>query len=812
MRVHSHTLSQRLAYTFKTAKGTPLVFDLSAFQPALDAIRRRCRELRQPADLAGLLKATKGGGSAATRGNKTAAACPPDRVERMALVAAAFERYLDITLFDGQILAGLVMAGGGLAELATGEGKTFAAALCAVERALEGGGCHVLTANDYLAERDAAWLRPVYQALGLSVAAIRSGMDPEARRLAYAADITYATAREVVYDYLRDGLAYSVRELRQRPLAAAIVDEADFLMIDQARTPMVIAGGAAGDSHTVRVCGCLAERLVPLEHYRLDRRNKRVALTLSGQQAVAAVLRLEGMHQLEDIEIYARVHAALYARCLLQRDVDYVVRAGRVELVDCFTGRVAEGRRWPYGVQAAVEAREAVAIQSESGILNSITLQRFFPLYPKLAAMTATALPAAEELAEVYGLSIYLIPPQRASRREDAPDRLFLTLAAKETALVEAVVAEHRRQRPVLLVTGSVKESEHLASLLAARGLACQVLNAKNDQQEAHAIARAGCRSMLTISTELAGRGTDIRLGGPEADPAELAFLSSLGGLCLLVSGRRESRRHDDQLRGRAGRQGEPGYSCFFTSLEDELFERYGIKEFLSPELRGQLEGAAVEGSAAGLAVEAAATASVAAAVGERPLHDKRAQAEMDRAQRLIETQLHRLRKARLRSSQLLELQRRRLLAWREELLHAEAVAARGPALAALDRFWQRHLALAEDLREGIHLAAYGGRDPEREFDRRLDEAYLAGLAELEKQVAALQDADSVGSEPVQQADWQAAGNSATWTYQIDEDPLPAFSLGAVAGSADIVQALVQLPLSLARGLFGRRRRVTGKA
>ena len=869
MKSSSLSAGKRLAYSFSTANGVPIYFDLSGFMPTLAFIRQRSHALQAAEDLAAAFSLTRDSSAAVNadmetlpgfRRKKRWAYCSPRHAEQLALAVVAFERALGIHLFDNQIIAGLVMCGGGLAELATGEGKTFAAALTAIVRGAEGQGCHVFTANDYLVERDAAWLAPVYSVLGLSCAALISDLDEAARRKAYQADITYLSAREAVYDYLRDGLVSSAENLRQRSLAAAIVDEADFLMIDQARAPLVIAAQSHAPAQLLRRYAFLAEKLRPGQHFTVDQRMRRITLTMEGQRAVSAVLQLEGMHRTEDLEPFARVHAALYARCLLVRDVDYVVRTARVELVDCFTGRVADGRRWPYGVQAAVETREQVPVQTETAILGSLTMQRFFPLYSKLAGMTATALPAAEEFVEVYGLSVHLISPRLPSCRLDAPDRLFLTLAEKETALLETAAAEHARGRPVLLVTASVAESEHIAALLHAQGIACQVLNAKFDRDEAELIARAGCRGAVTVATEMAGRGTDIRLGGPQPDPAELSWLAGLGGLCILVSGRRESRRHDDQLRGRAGRQGEPGSTCFYTSLEDPLFQRYGLCDFLSPQLRQQLEQARLQEEQPGL--------QLAPGLEHRsfmPVQDKRAQEEMDWAQRLIETHMHRLRSARRRSSQLLELQRRRISTWRSGLLQlGNGQSAR---LAAIDQFWQEHLALAEDLREGIHLARYGGRDPEREFDRRLDEAFLEGLAQLENTqeaelsrpvsdlapgwpVAALgsdltpgspdaapgSDPSSgwpvpvPGSDPTPgcpvsdsgsdpSSEWlvpvpgsdttgfgaaASGGSGSTWTYQIDEDPLPAFTLPGLAGGTDLVQSVLQLPVLLFCWLLDR--------
>ncbi|OHD33886.1 MAG: hypothetical protein A2004_01250, partial [Spirochaetes bacterium GWC1_61_12] len=667
-------------------------------------------------------------------------------------------------------------------ELATGEGKTFAAALAAGYWALDGRGCHILTANDYLAERDARWLEPVYQALGLSCAFVIQGMAPNERRAAYQADITYLTAREAGYDYLRDRLAGAPAELVQRGLDSALVDEADCLLIDEARSPLVIADRADGAPEDLTVFGAIAGSLVPGQDFQAEANSHGLGLTLAGQERVASALGSGGMHQPEDRERFARVHAALYARCFLERDRDYLVKAASLQLVDELTGRVAQGRRWPYGVQAAVEAREGLPPVAESAILGSITLQRFIPLYRRIAAMTATAAPAAEEFFTIYGLAVHVIPPRLPSRRVDAPDRLFRTIAGKEAAIVAEVAAEQERGRPVLLATSSVADSERLADQLRAAGVPCQVLNARNDQDEALAIAAAGCQGAVTVSTDMAGRGTDIQLGGPQASAAERTRLAKLGGLYVLGCARRESRRLDDQLRGRAGRQGDPGLTRFYCSLEDPLFARYGVAAFLPPEYLQSIGPADSE------------------------LHDRRASREIDRAQRLIEGHHHRVRDARRRSSQLFELHRRRIASLREACLFGLDGDVRRGRLAAIDGFWTEHLAAYEELREGIHLVRYAGRDPDREFDRRLDEAFEAGLS-----ACGLRDGDDASaaeaSASAAEADvsaWPArrpGGAGATWTYQIDEEPVEPFRLPSVMNGASLVESVVQVPLSLLRAL-----------
>jgi preprotein translocase subunit SecA len=718
----------------------------------------------------------------------------PDRLlpETFALAAEVAVRRLGLRPFDTQLLAGIVMARGRLAELATGEGKTLAATLPAVLYALGGRGVHVMTANDYLAQRDAAWMGPVYRAFGLQATAVTEWLPAARRRRAYGADVTYVTARQAGFDFLRDSLAYDPADVVQREFHIALVDEADFILIDEARVPLVLAAADDGpDVDPVRADEA-ARGLEPGRHFVLDRAARSLHLTPSGERRVREILGVGGMHEERFRLVYAAVYVALQARHLLARDADYIVRNGRIALVDELTGRVARDRRWPHGIQAALELKEGLAVRSPGRIFGSITVQHLLNLYPLRAAMTATAVPAAVEFNLFFGLGVVVIPPHQPCRRRDEPDSVFLTAATKQAALISAIEQAHRTGRPVLVGTRTVGESESLAKSLRVRGLEVSVLNAKNDRREAAVIARAGLPGAVTISTNMAGRGTDIKLGGavrlrsPQEERTRRKKIEALGGLLVIGTNRHESVRIDGQLRGRSGRQGDPGESRFFVSLEDELFRRYGVAGFLPKKI---LERAQADSN--------------------RPVADARLVREVERAQSIIEHQNYLIRRTLRRYSLLVEEQRRAVQAMRRPALltaelpeaiteecarDLEKLSARTGEprarqilsrifLVALDRFWADHLALVEDLREGIYLQRFGAREPLLEFIRLASDRFREGLSGV---------IDDCRTElrvrlkrPCKDGDAGALkAPSSTWTYALEDEPLPAFNLGAISGGA----------------------------
>jgi preprotein translocase subunit SecA len=499
--------------------------------------------------------------------------------EAFALVREASSRVLGMRHFDVQVIAGIAMHHGKLVEMQTGEGKTLAAVLPAYLNALQGKGVHILTFNDYLAKRDWEWMGPVYRFLGLSVAYIIEGMSINERKRAYDSDITYVTAKEAGFDYLKSFLCTNTEEIIQRPFNYAIIDEADSILIDEARVPLVIAGGTQENEISLNQIDNLVKDLKPIIHFDTDEYKRNVFLTEEGIRYVERTFGIEELFDKRNVDLIARINNALHAHVLLKCDVDYIVKNGKIELVDEFTGRIAENRRWPYGLQEAIEVKEGFLPESKGQIMASITLQNFIKLYPKICGMTGTALSAADELNEFYGLKVVIIPTNAKNIRIDHPDVIFTHLEAKYNALVEEISKVHSTGRPILIGTASVEESEYIAAALSKVGINCQVLNAKNDELEAKIISNAGAIRAVTVSTNMAGRGTDIKLGGETQKEREKVV--KLGGLYVIGTNRHESLRIDFQLRGRAARQGDPGETRFFISLEDNLMLRYNLKDLI---------------------------------------------------------------------------------------------------------------------------------------------------------------------------------------------------------------------------------------
>ena len=504
--------------------------------------------------------------------------------EAFALVFEAVRRALDLTPHDNQLMAAAAMAEGFVIELATGEGKTLAAVFTAYLKALSGKGVHVLTFNDYLARRDAVWMGPVYERLGITVGHVAETSEKTARRAAYLSDVTYVTAREAGFDYLRGFLGFSPDDLVHRPFYFALVDEADSILIDEARIPLVIAGDEPVQAEIDRELYRLAAEMEPCVHYDTDENGSVVYLEEAGVAYLEGKLGLNDLYADENLDVAAKAVVIVQAEHLLKRDVDYIVRDGEILLVDEFTGRVALGRQWSEGLHAAVELKEGLTPKNQGKVLNSITLQNYLRLYPDFAGMTGTAVPAAAELLRFYGKSVAVIPPHTPCVRADLPDLVFTHKQAKYGAVAAEAARAHAAGRPVLIGTSSVEESELLAELLRERIPGIAVLNAKNDEAEAAVVADAGQAGAVTISTNMAGRGVDIRLGGK--DGAGSDAVRAVGGLYVIGLNRHESVRVDNQLRGRAGRQGDPGQSRFFISLEDNLVVRYGLYENIPEKLR----------------------------------------------------------------------------------------------------------------------------------------------------------------------------------------------------------------------------------
>ena len=487
--------------------------------------------------------------------------------EAFAVVREASKRVLGMRHFDVQLMGGVCLHNGNIAEMRTGEGKTLVATLPVYLNALTGKGVHVVTVNDYLATRDSEQMGRLYNFLGLSTGLIVANLDFNQRREAYACDITYGTNNEFGFDYLRDNMVTDVLQMVQRPLNYAIVDEVDSILIDEARTPLIISGPGQRSTDNYYKLAKIVPHLVRDEDYIIDEKQKTIAPTDSGIEKVEKMLGVENLYDAENIELNHLLGASLRAYAMMHRDTDYVVKDGEVVIVDEFTGRLMFGRRYSDGLHQAIEAKEGLKVERESQTLASVTFQNYFRMYEKLAGMTGTAKTEEKEFIDIYGLEVIPIPPNKPLIRTDLPDQIFKTKAAKYRAVVRNAVERHKVGQPLLIGTTSITQSEELSDMLLRAGVPHNVLNAKHHEKEAEIVANAGQMGMVTIATNMAGRGTDITLG--EGVP-------ELGGLAILGTERHESRRIDNQLRGRSGRQGDPGSSQFFLSLEDDLMRIFG--------------------------------------------------------------------------------------------------------------------------------------------------------------------------------------------------------------------------------------------
>jgi preprotein translocase subunit SecA len=543
--------------------------------------------------------------------------------EAFALVREAGKRVLNMRHFDVQLIGGAVLHQGKIAEMRTGEGKTLVATLAAYLNALPAKGVHVVTVNDYLARRDSEWMGRIFRFLGLTVGVVVSGQSSAEKREAYACDITYATNNELGFDYLRDNMAFSLGDKVQRPPFYAIVDEVDSILIDEARTPLIISGPADDDPELYRRINALIPKLVQQQEeegpgdFSLEEKSKQVHLTEAGHEKVEDLMRSaqllgeeDSLYDAANVILLHHLNALLRAHHLYKRDVEYIVRGGQVIIIDEFTGRMMSGRRWSDGLHQAVEAKEGVQIQQENQTLASITFQNYFRLYEKLSGMTGTADTEAFEFQSIYGLEVVVIPTNRPMLRKDHGDLVFMTAKEKFEAVISEIKDAHAKQQPVLVGTASIETSELLSSLLTKAGIAHEVLNAKQHEREADIVAQAGRPSAVTIATNMAGRGTDIVLGGsleaelaaiPDEDAAARDAardawqarhdqVLKAGGLYVIGSERHESRRIDNQLRGRSGRQGDPGASRFFLSLDDTL-----MRIFTPPRMRAMLQRLGME-------------------------------------------------------------------------------------------------------------------------------------------------------------------------------------------------------------------------
>lgn len=636
--------------------------------------------------------------------------------EAFATVREASRRVLGMRHFDVQMIGGMVLHDGKIAEMKTGEGKTLVATLPVYLNALPAKGVHVVTVNDYLARRDAEWMGQVYNFLGLTVGIIVHGLDDQQRRAAYACDITYGTNNEFGFDYLRDNMKYRLEDMSQRDFAYAIVDEVDSILIDEARTPLIISGPAEDSSDLYRQVNAVIRELVKdLETYDKEEKFKTVALTEAGSERVEDMLKEAGvisegnLYDIFNISVVHHVQQSLRAHTLFARDVDYIVQADKVVIIDEFTGRKMEGRRYSDGLHQALEAKEAVTVQAENQTLASITFQNYFRIYPKLAGMTGTALTEADEFAEIYKLEVVEIPTNVPVQRIDNDDEVYRSAAEKYEAVATLIAEARARQQPVLVGTTSIEKSEIISALLASKNVPHAVLNARFHEQEAKIVSQAGAPGAVTIATNMAGRGTDIKLGGNldmrialeldgiegEEREARIAALKAevaaahdvvkaAGGLMVIGTERHESRRIDNQLRGRSGRQGDPGASRFFLSLEDDLMRIFG-----SDRMGGMLQKLGLK-------------------EGEAIIHPWINRA-LEKAQKKVEARNFDTRKNVLKYDDVMNSQRKEVYGQRREFMMAPDVSE-----------------TITDMREEVIDAAVSRRIPEKAFAEQWDAAGLA--------------------------------------------------------------------------------------
>ncbi len=753
--------------------------------------------------------------------------------DAFATVREAAKRTLGQRHFDVQLLGGMVLHRGMISEMKTGEGKTLVATLPVYLNALTGAGVHVITVNDYLAKRDSEWMGRVYDFLGLSVGCIVHGLDDDERRLQYARDVTYGTNNEFGFDYLRDNMKYALTDMVQRPFYYAIVDEVDSILIDEARTPLIISGPTEDNSDLY----VSANKLIPLlakEDFEKDEKARAVTLTEAGTEKIERMLREHGLlvgdgglYDVGNISLVHHVNQALRAHKLFQRDVDYIVKNDKVLIIDEFTGRMMEGRRYSEGLHQALEAKEGVHIENENQTLASITFQNYFRLYPKLAGMTGTAMTEAGEFSEIYKLDVIEMPTNVPCVRADHDDEVYRTAAEKNEAIIALIEECRARQQPALVGTVSIEKSEQLAAMLKARGIPHQVLNARYHEQEAYIIAQAGDAGAVTIATNMAGRGTDIQLGGnlemrlkrdlagiaakAEADRraveirAEIAAARNAtlaaGGLYVIGTERHESRRIDNQLRGRSGRQGDPGASKFFLSLQDDLMRIFG-SERIDGMLRtlGLKEGEAIVHPWVNKALEKAQQKVEARNFEIRKnllrfddvmndqrkvvyeqrrelmsvedvsedIRDMRRQVIEDLIGRYIpenayaeQWNIHALHEEVLRvfgldlplaewakEEGIADAEIRERVAAAVDRRMAERAANFGPEimrgveksllLQMLDQVWKEHLLSLDHLRQGIGLRAYGQRDPLNEYKTESFTLFEAMLDRLRERITSI--------------------------------------------------------------------------
>jgi preprotein translocase subunit SecA len=678
--------------------------------------------------------------------------------ESFALVREASKRTLNQRHFDSQLIGGIVLHQGKIAEMKTGEGKTLAATLPVYLNALTGKGVHVVTVNDYLSRRDTVWMGQIYQALGLSAGCLNHDssflydprfvkeseeeldkerdelgsfkvvhefLRPCSRKEAYEADITYGTNNEFGFDYLRDNMAYQPEQRVQRDYNFAIVDEIDSILIDEARTPLIVSAPDEESAELYKVFAQIVPQLKKEKHYTVDEKQKAVSINEEGIEKVEQILGIKDIYTEKGIKYVHHLEQALRAHALFKRDRDYVVKHGEIVIVDEFTGRLMPGRRWSEGLHQAVEAQEGVAVQKESRTLASISFQNYFRMYEKISGMTGTALTSAEEFHKVYDLDVTVIPTNKPLVRKDNPDFIYQTEEGKLKAVAKEIKERHEKGQPVLVGTVSIEKNEYLSALLKKEGVPHKLLNAKQHEQEGEIIAQAGKKGRVTVATNMAGRGVDIVLGGNPFDEKEAEEIKKLGGLFVLGTERHEARRIDNQLRGRSGRQGDSGESRFYVSLEDDLMRIFGserIKNMMGT--FGVPEDQPIENKLVSKAIE-----SAQGKIEGMNFDVRKHLLEFDDVMNRQRTKIYNLRRRILlgNEDEIMEVIKEMFEEQKEDYKKIEEKteemggkqflkAQRVLLMRIIDMLWIDHLEVMDYMRSSVNLRAYGQRDPLIEY------------------------------------------------------------------------------------------------
>ncbi|MEL6050628.1 accessory Sec system translocase SecA2 [Corynebacterium rouxii] len=703
------------------------------------------------------------------------------RADLLALLSIGAQRSLSMSPFNVQLQAALRILEGDVIHMATGEGKTLVGAMASVGYALQGKRVHSITVNDYLAERDARWMGDLVRYFGLTVSAVTESLNSEQRRSAYSSAIVYAPVTEIGFDVLRDQLVTQRSHAVQNGADVAIVDEADSVLIDEALVPLVLAGNEPGTAPVGRITE-IVRRLKENEHYSVDEDRRNVSLNDKGAALVEQALGIQSLY--DDAHVgttLVQVNLALHAQALLIRDVHYIIRDGKIALIDASKGRVAQLQRWPDGVQAAVEAKEGLVVTEGGRILDTLTLQSLMGRYPIVCGMTGTAVEATDQLRQFYDLRVSVIEPHKQSQRFDEADRVYATQAEKFRALVKEIELLHTTGQPVLIGTSDVSESEELAQALQARGITVNVLNAKNDAEEAQIIAEAGDIGRVTVSTQMAGRGTDIRLGG--ANEKDKDAVVARGGLAVIGSSRHRSSRLDNQLRGRAGRQGDPGLSLFFVSLEDDVVVVGGAGEEIKalPDADGRIDSKRINDFVAHcqrvtegqlLEIHSQTWKYNKLLADQRVIIDERRARLLDTDQAWVELSEAVPEKAHKLSDKL------------DTAILVQA--AREVMLYHLDRCWSNHLALMDDVRESIHLRAIARETPLDEYHRiAVREFKQLAQRAVDLAVETFRDV-TIDQDGAHLADAGLMRPSATWTYMVSDNPLSNNNRSVINGIGSI--------------------------